>query len=174
MSRNKFVAAVCVGIALPLSAFAMDSTQLISALERFNDGNGAQEIAVELAGLVEKADKIGLERLGERIEAEDGPLLSEITDLAQYKNDEKRAKVAVAMRPCQFANMFIRIIALQVADGTAQPVVRGGTVMIDGTDVDSDFAQHMWRCEILSQVPHKTSIGSKCMMTGDCKDDPDF
>ncbi|OWV84273.1 hypothetical protein ATY78_06090 [Rhizobium sp. R635] len=152
----------------------MDSAQLISALERFNDGNGAQQIAVELAGLVEKADKMGLERLGERIEADDGVLLSEIADLAQHKGDEKWTKVAVAMRPCQFANIFIRIIALQIAGGTVQLVVRRGTVMIDGTDVDSDFAQHMWACEFLSRLPHKTSIGSKCVMTGDCKDDPDF
>ncbi len=46
--------------------------------------------------------------------------------------------------------------------------------MIDGTDMDSDFAQHMWRCEVLSHLPHKTLIGSKCLMTGVCKDGPDL
>lgn len=173
MSPNKFVAAFCAVITLPASTFAMESAQLISALERFNDGNGAQQLAIKLAGLVEKADKVGLERLGERIEAEDGPLLSEIAGVAQREGDE-RTKFAAAMRPCQYANMFIRIIALDIANGTVRPVIRGGTVMIDGTDMDTDFAQHMWRCEILSQLPHKTSIGSKCAMTGVCKDDPDL
>jgi hypothetical protein len=174
MSPNKFVAAFCAVVALPASTFALDSAQLISALERFNDGNGAQQLAIKLAGLVEKADKIELKRFGEQIEAEDGPLLSEIADLAQRKGDERWTKIAQAIRPCQYANMFIRVIALEIADGTVQPIVRGGTVMIDGTNVDSDFAQHMWRCEILSQLPHKTSIGSKCAMTGVCKDDPDL
>jgi hypothetical protein len=119
MSPNKFVAAFCAVITLPASTFAMDSAQLISALERFNDGNGAQQLAIKLARLVEKADKVGLERLGERIEAEDGPLLSEIAGVAQREGDE-RTKFAAAMRPCQYANMSIRIIALDIANGTVR------------------------------------------------------
>ncbi|MBY5359510.1 hypothetical protein HFO97_05830 [Rhizobium leguminosarum] len=41
------------------------SVRFTSALERFNDGNGAQQIAIELAGLVEKFDKSGKKHLGE-------------------------------------------------------------------------------------------------------------
>jgi hypothetical protein len=164
MFRNKSVAVFCAVVALPASAFAMDSAQLKSELERFNDGRGAQQIAIELAELVKKADKVGLTTLGKQIEAEDGRLLSEVAGVNQ----------PLAMRPCQYANVFIRLIVLGIANGQGQPVVRGGTVMIDGTKVDSDFAEHMWRCEVLSQLPHKTSIGSRCAMTGDCKDDPDL
>ncbi|MBX5082813.1 hypothetical protein HJB56_08575 [Rhizobium lentis] len=174
MSRDKLVAAAfCAVIALPASAFATDSAQLISALERFNDGSGAQQLAIKLAGLIEKADKPSLNALSKQIQAEDGPLLSELADVAELGEAEHR-KVALAMGPCQSANVLIRAIAIAIGDGRFQPVVRGGTVMIDGTDVDSDFAQHMWRCEVLSQLPHKTSIGSKCLMTGVCKDDPDL
>ncbi|KPH05817.1 hypothetical protein AOG23_26260 [Rhizobium acidisoli] len=75
MSRNKLVAAVfCAVVALPGSAFATDSEQLIFALERFNDGSGAQQLAIKLAGLVEKADRPGLNALSKQIQAEDGPL----------------------------------------------------------------------------------------------------
>lgn len=174
MSRNKLVAAVfCAVVALPGSAFATDSAQLISALERFNDGSGAQQLAIKLAGLVEKADRPGLNALSKQIQAEDGPLLSDLAGVGELGEAEQR-KVALAMRPCQTANVLIRAIAIAIGDGRFQPIVRGGTVMIDGTEVDSNFAKHMWTCELLRQLPHKTSIGSKCLMTGVCKDDPDL
>ncbi|EJJ28665.1 hypothetical protein [Rhizobium sp. CF142] len=71
MSLYKFLAAFCAVVALPAATFAMNSAQLTSALQRFDDGNGAQQIA----------------RLDARIRAEDGPLLSEIADLAQHKGN---------------------------------------------------------------------------------------
>jgi hypothetical protein len=174
MSQNRLVAVFCVALALPAYASAMDSTQLISALERLNDGNGAQKIAIELAELVERGDKIALATLGKQIEAEDGLLLSEIAGLNPNGGNEKSTTMALSIRPCQYANLIIRVIALKISNGQAQPIIRRGTVMIDGTELDSDFAKHMWRCEVLNRLPHKTSIGSKCAMTGDCKDDPDL
>ncbi len=116
----------------------MDSAQLISALERFNDGNGAQQIAIKLAGLVEKADKIGLNTLSKQIQAEDGLLLSDLAGVAELGGAEQR-KVALAMRPCQTANVLIKAIAIAIGDGRAQPMVRGGTVMIDGTEMGFQF-----------------------------------
>ncbi|ACI58939.1 hypothetical protein Rleg2_5766 (plasmid) [Rhizobium leguminosarum bv. trifolii WSM2304] len=173
MFRNKLVAAFCAVVTLPAPAFATDSTQMISTLERFNDGSGAQQLAIKLAGLVEKADWPGLNALSKQIQDEDGPLLSELAGVGELGEAEQR-KIALAMRPCQTANVLIRAIAIAIGDGRFQPIVRGGTVMIDGTEVDSNFAKHMWTCEVLGQLPHKTSIGSKCLMTGACKDDPDL
>ncbi|WP_245495424.1 hypothetical protein [Rhizobium leguminosarum] len=137
-SRNKLLTAFCAAVALPATAFAMDSAQLISALERFNDGNGAQQIAIKLAGLVEKADKIGLNTLSKQIQAEDGLLLSDLAGVAELGGAEQR-KVALAMRPCQTANVLIKAIAIAIGDGRAQPMVRGGTVMIDGTEMGFQF-----------------------------------
>ncbi|GGA88401.1 hypothetical protein GCM10011491_15200 [Brucella endophytica] len=152
---------------------AMDREQLIAGLSVFDDGADAQRLEDKIAELIEKGDENGLKNLGEQIREKDGPLLEGILALSLSADV---TKIASSMTPCRHANIAIRLIALMISNGIAKPVIRSGIIMIDGTKMDSDFANYMWMCKNISRLPpHEPRIGSRCIMTGaGCQDDPDM
>ncbi|KAB2729436.1 hypothetical protein [Brucella intermedia] len=166
-------------------ARAIDAQQLAAAAASYRDGAAAQQLEDRIADLIEAGDKPGLEALASQIEREDGPFLDALTALAEQNQapagEAKPApgselpRLASALGPCHQANIALRIIVLLISNGGAEPVVRNGIVMVEGSEIDSTYATLIHICENVNALPaHKVRIGSRCYFTGACGDDPDL
>lgn len=117
--------------------------------------------------MIEKGDENGLKNLGEQIREKDGAFLEGIAALSLSAVEKDITEIALSMGQCHHANIAIRSVALMISNDIAKPVIRNGVIMIDGTQVDNNFAEYMWRCEKISGLPpHEPKIGSRCIMTG--------
>lgn len=166
-------------------ARAIDAQLLAAAAASYRDGAAAQQLEDRIADLIEAGDKAGLEALASQIEREDGPFLDALIALAEQDQapageakpapGSELARLASALGPCHQANIALRIIVLLISNGEAEPVVRNGIVMIDGSEIDSTYATLIHICENVNALPaHKARIGSRCYFTGACGDDPDM
>ncbi|WP_457585653.1 hypothetical protein [Ensifer canadensis] len=160
--------ALLVNFTLVVPAKAMDEARLRDAVASLGDGAEAQRLEAKVAEFVKSGDQVGLMKLVEQIEMKDGDFLG---SLATIPNSQQ---IGLSMGPCHHANIAIRLIAMSISDG-AQPAIRNGVIMIDGTEIDNTFAESMHRCESIARLPKRArQIGSSCSMTGDCGDDPDL
>nr|WP_246707659.1 hypothetical protein [Ensifer oleiphilus] len=166
--RSFFFHVVLASFGLVSPAKAMDEARLRAAVASLGDGAEAQRLEAKVADFVKSGDQAGLTQLAEQIELKDGDFLAGLDTLPNLQ------KIGLSMGPCHHANIAIRLIAMLISDGT-QPVIRGGVIMIDGTEIDSTFAETMHRCELIARLPKPArQIGSSCAMTGDCGGDPDL
>ena len=178
--------ALCSVVALTLSgsAHAMDDVALKAAMASFGEAAQAQRLENEIAGYVKSGDLEKLTQLAEDIQAKDGEFLNILTLIVEQQEQDVSEElalmavdphqVALQMGPCHHANIAIRSLALMIADG-AEPTIRNDVVMVDGTQLDNVFAETINRCERIKGLPQRVpQIGSLCMMTGNCSDDPDL
>lgn len=172
------VQALLVNLVFLTPVRAMDEVRLQAAIASLSDGAEARRLEAKVAELVKSGDRAELAKLAEQIRMKDGDVLNILAKVYERPEDMDAApewqQIALSMGPCHYANATIRIVAMAIANGS-QPAVRNGVIMIDGTEVDSIFAESMHRCEVISQLPKATrQVGSSCAMTGDCADDPDL
>ncbi|WP_235969126.1 hypothetical protein [Brucella tritici] len=183
----KFAAVLSAFIVVALAgpASTMDTQELTTAAACYEDGAAAQQLEDRIADLIEAGDKAGLEALATQIERNDGPILEALAALMEENGpasdgtkpapSDELARLAMAMGPCHQANIALRSIVLLVSAGEAEPVVRNGIVMIDGSEIDSTYASLIGICEKIKKLPaHRPRIGSRCVSTGVCDDDPDM
>ena len=172
------VLSALVVAALASPASAIDAQQLAAAADTYRDGAAAQQLEDRIADLIEVGDKAGIEVLATRIRKQDGPFLEALAALKEQNDpaaDKEFAQLAEVMGPCHQANIALRTIVLLVSAGEAEPVVRNGIVMIDGSEIDSTYATLIHICEKVNALPaHRARIGSSCSYTGACGDDPDM
>jgi hypothetical protein len=178
--------ALCSVVALTLSgsAHAMDDVALKAAMASFGEAAQAQRLENEIAGYVKSGDLEKLTQLAEDIQAKDGEFLNILTLIVEQQEQDVSEElalmavdphqIALQMGPCHHANIAIRSLALMIADG-AEPAIRNDVVMVDGTQLDNVFAETINRCERIKGLPQRVpQIGSLCMMTDNCSDDPDL
>jgi hypothetical protein len=178
--------ALCSVAAMTLSgtAYAMDDVALKAAMASFGEAAQAQRLESEIAGYVKSGDLEKLTQLAEDIQAKDGEFLNILTLIVEQQEQDVSEElalmavdphqIALQMGPCHHANIAIRSLALMIADG-AEPTIRNDVVMVDGTQLDNVFAETINRCERIKGLPQRVpQIGSLCMMTGNCSDDPDL
>lgn len=178
--------ALCSVAAMTLSgpANAMDEVALKAAMASFGEAAQAQRLESEIAGYVKSGDLEKLTQLAEDIQAKDGEFLNILTLIVEQQEQDVSEElalmavdphqIALQMGPCHHANIAIRSLALMIADG-AEPTIRNDVVMVDGTQLDNVFAETINRCERIKGLPQRVpQIGSLCMMTGNCSDDPDL
>ncbi|GAA5624033.1 hypothetical protein Brsp04_03932 [Brucella sp. NBRC 12952] len=142
--------------ALLSPAKASDSMKLSAYLERLNDGAAAQRLAIEVAELIRLNDKASMAKLAEVFEEKDGELL----DYVRRFDDSAAHRFALSLQPCQYASISLRMIVMRLLDG-GKPHLRSRSIMLEGTDIDAIFAEHMWRCETLSGLTYLTTIGTR-------------
>ncbi|MBD9386201.1 hypothetical protein IB237_03340 [Agrobacterium sp. AGB01] len=166
------------------SANAMDEVALKAAMASFGEAAQAQRLENEIAAYVKSGDLEKLTQLAEDIQAKDGEFLNILTLIVEQQEQDVSEElalmavdphqIALQMGPCHHANIAIRSLALMIADG-AEPTIRNDVVMVDGTQLDNVFAETINRCERIKGLPQRVpQIGSLCMMTGNCSDDPDL
>lgn len=165
-------------------ANAMDEAALKAAMVTFGEAAEAQRLETEIAGYVKSGDLEKLTQLAEDIQAKDGEFLNILTLIVEQQEQDVSEElalmavdphqIALAMGPCHHANIAIRSLALMIADG-AEPTIRNDVIMVDGTQLDNVFAETINRCERIKGLPERVpQIGSLCVMTGNCADDPDL
>mgnify|MGYP000944175443 CR=1 FL=1 len=183
----KFAAVLSAFIVVALAgpASTMDTQELTTAAACYEDGAAAQQLEDRIADLIEAGDKVGLKALATQIEREDGPFLEALAAFQEQSEpgaeevepaaSDEFARLAMAMGSCHQANIALRTIVLLVSAGEAEPIVRRGLVMIDGSEIDSTYASLIHICEKVKKLPaHRPRIGSRCVSTGVCDDDPDM
>ncbi len=172
-------------VTLAVPARAIDAQELAAAAASYEDGAAAQQLEDRIADLIEAGDKVGLKALATQIEREDGPFLEALAAFQEQSEpgaeevepaaSDEFARLAMAMGSCHQANIALRTIVLLVSAGEAEPIVRSGLVMIDGSEIDSTYASLIHICEKVKKLPaHRPRIGSRCVFTGVCGDDPDM
>lgn len=180
------VLALCSVAAMTLSgpANAMDEVAMKAAMASFGEAAQAQRLESEIAAYVKSGDIEKLKQLAEDIQAKDGEFLNILTLIVEQQEQDVSEdlalmavdphQIALQMGPCHHANIAIRSLALMIADG-AEPTIRNDVVMVDGTQLDNVFAETINRCERIKGLPERVpQIGSLCMMTGNCSDNPDL
>lgn len=181
-AKSLLFGVLLVNFALFVPAQAMDEVRLQAAVASLADGAEAQRLEAKIADFVKSGDRVELTKLAEQIQVKDGDfldLMAKVYDRPEgltvtLATDPNWQRIGLSMGPCHYANIAIRLIAISISKGI-QPAIRNGVIVIDGTQVDSLFAESMHRCELVARLP-KTArqIGSSCAMTGDCGEDPDL
>lgn len=124
-------------------------------LRNVSDINRTIRLETELANALDSRNRQALQAVAERIMEQDGEALAEL-ETAFSGGGQELSGLAFRLDVCFYAGLYIRSIAMMLADDT-QGIRRSGSEwVIENSDIGDNFAGSMRQCELIRRLPEST------------------
>jgi hypothetical protein len=141
---------------------------------RMRDIDETLLIERQLSDALARKDQGAVGALAAQIEAEDGANIRAFIEGIQQNAPAVR-ELALRFGPCENAGLLIRSIAFSIGNGQLKGEARDETFLTNPRRPGNEFAENLARCEMVirKNMRSQRSIGSACVIDGNCDDDED-
>lgn len=196
---NAVTRAIGVLLIFAVMPAAADTTldRMLATLMEFKGGGAVRALESHLESLIAAGDTEGVKELYEPIRDKLDAFVQSFFELDPIGEPEVYSALKSSVNECEMAGIALWTFMNVIVDGGEKPIIRDGTVMIDGSLKDEEFNLRMTECaSAMGWTDYKPKIGKdgSCLTTAffdgfsgsdkqiqrsaeasdRCKDNPDY